>query len=73
MRRFETELDDLRQSLLEMSGLVESATSCSVRSLVERDAQQAQEVLRNEARINQIQIEIDDKATRLLALEQPVA
>src|SRR5262245_60046917 len=56
-----------------MSALVEAAIYRSVNSLVRRDAGEAQEVLRNESRINQMQIEIDEKATRLLALEQPVA
>src|ERR1017187_1591768 len=56
-----------------MSGLVESAIYHSVLSLVRGDEKQAQDVLENEARINQMQIEIDDKAVRLLALEQPVA
>ena len=73
MRHFETELDELRSMLLEMSGLVEAAIYRSVLSLVRRDQVQADDVFRNEARINRLQIEIDDKATRLLALEQPVA
>ncbi len=56
-----------------MSGLVESAVYRSVLALVEKDEGQAQQVLRNEARINQMEIEIDDLATRLLALQQPMA
>jgi phosphate transport system protein len=73
VRHFEAELDELRTLLLEMSGLVEAAIYRSVLSLVRRDEAQAEDVFRNEARINRLQIEIDDKATRLLALEQPVA
>ena len=72
-RHFEEELDELRKCLLEMSGLVELAIYRSVLSLMRRDEQQAHQVLENESRINQMQIEIDDKATRMLALEQPVA
>jgi phosphate transport system protein len=56
-----------------MSGLVESAIFRSVQALVEKDADQAERVLRDESRINQMEIEIDDLATRLLALEHPVA
>jgi len=73
MRHFEVELDKLQRRLLEMAGLVESAIHWSVRSLVERDEAQAQQVLQNEARINQMQIEIDGLTTRLLALHQPMA
>jgi len=56
-----------------MSGLVESAIYRSVLALVEKDREQVNLVLQNESRINQIEIEIDDQATRLLALDQPVA
>ncbi|MGH9358326.1 MAG: phosphate signaling complex protein PhoU [Terriglobia bacterium] len=73
MRHFEEELDELRKRLLEMSGLVESAIYRSVHSLVEKDEKLAREVIDNEPRVNQMEIEIDDMAVRLLALEQPVA
>ena len=56
-----------------MSGLVEDAVYRSVLSLAERDAQQAQRVLDNEGKINRLEIEIDELATRLLALQQPMA
>jgi len=59
--------------LLEMAGLVESAIHQSVIALVERDEQAAREVFWKEALINQKDIEIDEYATRLLALYQPMA
>ena len=73
MRHFELELEGLRKSLLEMSGLVEAAIYRSVLSLTRRDLKQADEVFRNEARVNQMEIEIDEVSTRLLALAHPVA
>src|SRR5512146_1297435 len=73
MRHFDTQLDGLRKRLLEMSGLVESGIYRSILSLTEKDEQQAMLALQNETRINQMEIEIDDLATGLLALEQPVA
>ena len=56
-----------------MAGLVESAIHLSVRSVTGRDEGQAQQVLQNEARINQMEIQIDEVATKLLALHQPMA
>ena len=73
MRHFEEELEELRKKLLEMSGLVEAGIYHSVQSLVEKDPAQGQLVTKNEIRINQMQIEIDELATTLLAREQPVA
>ena len=73
MRHFVEELDYLRSRLLEMSALVEDSVYRSVLSLADKDPQQAQKVLQNEAEINRMEIEIDDLATRLLALQQPMA
>ena len=73
MRHFQEALEELQRRLLEMAGLVESAIHNSVLSLTERDEERAQQVLLSEARINQMEIEIDDLATQLLALQQPMA
>lgn len=73
MRHFRDELDELQKRLLEMAGLVEAAIHGSVTALVNRDEQEAKEVLWKEALINQKDIEIDESATRLLALYQPMA
>ena len=73
VRHFSAELEDLNQKLLQMGGLVESAIHRAVRSLVEQDRDLAEEVIRDEPKINQIEMEIDGLATRLLALRQPVA
>lgn len=73
MRHFQEELDDLQKRLLEMAGRVESAVHWSVRSLVDRDERLARQVLKNETTINELEIRVDDVATRLLALHQPMA
>jgi phosphate transport system protein len=73
MRHFQDELNDLQNRLLEMAGVVESSIHLSIRSLVERDEEPAQQVLKNEARINQMEIRADEMATRLMALHQPMA
>ena len=45
MIHFREELEELQNKLLEMAGLVESAIHGSVRALMDRDEQQAKEVL----------------------------
>jgi phosphate transport system protein len=71
--QFREQLDEMQSRLLEMAGLVESSIHQSVVALVRRDEQAAREVLWNEALINQKDLEIDEHATRLLALYQPMA
>src|SRR6516162_5487305 len=56
-----------------MAGLVETAISRSVRSLVDQDRELAEQVIRDEPKINRMEMEIDGMVTRLLALRQPVA
>jgi phosphate transport system protein len=73
VRHFEQELDLLKGKLLEMSALVESAVYRSVQGVVEKNEELAQQVIKNEARINQLEIEIDDMAISLLALQAPLA
>jgi phosphate transport system protein len=73
MRLFTVELDELSNKLLEMAGLVETAISRSVRSLVDQDRELAEQVIRDEPKINRMEMEIDGMVTRLLALRQPVA
>jgi phosphate transport system protein len=73
MVHFREELDELQRRLLEMAGLVESAIHQSIVALVHRDEQAAKDVLWKEAQINQKDLEIDEFATRLLALYQPMA
>ncbi len=56
-----------------MGGLVESVIRKSVRALADRDKSVAEQVFQDEERINQLEMEIDNMGTRLLALHQPVA
>lgn len=73
MRHFVEDLDLLTTKLLEMSSLVEAAIQRSITAVIHKDKEAAQEVFRNEARVNEIEIEIDEFATNLLALQQPMA
>lgn len=73
MRHFVEELEELKTKLLEMSSLVEAAIFRSVTAVVQKDEALAHDVLKNEAHINQIEIEIDEFAVSLLALQQPMA
>ena len=73
MRHFVEELESLKTSLLEMSALVEVAIQRSVTAVIQKDRSAAEEVFRNEAKINAKEIQIDDAAVSLLALQQPMA
>ncbi len=72
-RHFEHDLEDLKQRLLWMAGLAEKSVHEAVQALFEKNETLAQKVLEEETAINEMQIEIDDRVLRLLALQQPMA
>ncbi len=70
---FQEELDRLKARLLEMGGLAEERVGTVVRGLVERDTALVEPVVEGDAPLNQLHIDIDSRAFRLLALHQPMA
>src|ERR1700692_2890391 len=56
-----------------MGSLVAHSIHRSVLSLVEKNEDYAHQVLRDESRIDQLEIQIDDLATSVIAREAPVA
>src|SRR5580704_15191850 len=70
---YSTELQSLRELLLNMGGRVEVAIAACVRSLTERESALAERVIDEDRQINRLEVEIDDTCRRLLALRQPDA
>lgn len=72
-RHFDEELRELKNKLLKMSSLVEEAIRLSIRSLVDRNQELAESVIKSDDAINMLEVEIDDMSLKLLALRQPQA
>jgi len=73
MSVFEDELIHLKEIILKMGCLVEIAIRDSVASLVRRDDELAQKVIKEDSKINALDIEVDEESIRLIALRQPKA
>lgn len=73
MRQFFSELERLQAEIVQMADLVKSNIHRSILCLVERNPDYADQVFRDESLVNQSEIAIDDFATRLVTLNQPVA
>jgi len=73
MRPFEEDLRLLSDTLQEMGSLVAQSVHRSVFSLIEKNEDYAHQVLRDESRIDQMEIQIDDCVASLIVREQPVA
>jgi phosphate transport system protein len=72
-RHFHEELDRLKSLLAEMAGLAEAAVRQAVEALLERDPARAEQVIVGDRAIDDLELEIDDLAIHLLALQQPLA
>jgi phosphate transport system protein len=70
---FETELQVLKQRLLKMGALVEERVHQAVTALMERRLDVAESIATGDREVNELQIEIDDRCLKLLALQQPMA
>lgn len=67
MTHHEQELSELKQRLLSMGSRAEMAVAQAVEALVNRDAALAKQVKAGDDAIDQLEIEIDDQAVRLLS------
>ena len=72
MRHLDEQIQELLKRLLLMGRLAESMIQLALRTLIERNESLSAEVYRKEKEVNDLQIEIDDSAVKLTALQQPV-
>jgi len=72
-RRFDEELEELKEQILRMGALVETQIASSIKALVERDSELARRTIENDHKVNAMDVDIDDNSVRLIALHQPMA
>jgi phosphate transport system protein len=72
MSHLEEKIQELLERLLLMGRIAESMMQLALRILIERDESLISEVFRKEKEVNDLQIEVDDTAVKLTALQQPV-
>jgi phosphate transport system protein len=72
-RHFDRELGNLKQDLLRMAALAETAVGKSVVSVTNRNSDRAREVIIDDITLNRMELAIEEQAFKLLALRQPVA
>src|SRR5437868_992390 len=72
-RHFEQDMTALKQKLLTMASHAETAVTNGIKALVDRDDDLARNVIANDSTIDHLEIEIDEMAIALLALQGPMA
>jgi phosphate transport system protein len=73
VKAFSDQLEALSASIAQMGGLAEAQFASAVEAVARRDTLQAESAVGGDKRIDALQIEIEDRALKLLALRQPMA
>ncbi|HEY1752747.1 MAG TPA: phosphate signaling complex protein PhoU [Caulobacteraceae bacterium] len=73
VRAYDEELEALTAELSRMGGLAEVEVNDAIRAIARRDVVIAQQVIGRDARLDEIETDIERRAIRLIALRQPVA
>lgn len=71
--QFDAELSGISTRVLEMGGVVESQVAQAVYSLTHFSGETASQVLRQEERVNAMEVEIDHDLSTIIARRQPTA
>ncbi len=71
--QFNVELESIRTYVLTMGGLVEQQLSFSMQALNKEDIELAKKVVRDDHKVNALEVSIDEACTRIIAKRQPTA
>lgn len=72
-KQYDAELEAVRAKVLEMGGLVEQQIVNALEALVKADPKLAKEVMENDHRVNNLEIQIDEDCSHIIARRQPAA
>lgn len=72
-KQYDAELESVRAKVLEMGGLVEQQIITANDALINLDTNLAAETIKNDEKVNQLEIEIDEACSRIIAKRQPAA
>lgn len=71
--QFDLELNTISSGIMELGGLVETQIDAAIHALSEFSVELADAVIEREARVNQMEVEIDHNLTNVIARRQPTA
>jgi phosphate transport system protein len=73
VRSYDSELEEVTRDILAMGGLVEAQLRSSLDALIERDHELAARIIETDHQIDDLERQVDELGTRILALRQPMA
>jgi phosphate transport system protein len=73
IKSYDEELHRLSNTIVEMGGLAESQLAAAIDAVMTRDSEMAASVVEGDAKVDQLERDVNNLALRLLALRQPMA
>jgi phosphate transport system protein len=73
MRQFDEELEEIRTQLMEMGGKVEQQLKNAIKAVTKADSTLAEEVIRDERLVDEMEVDIDEACILIIARRQPAA
>lgn len=71
--QFNQELEDIRNKVLIMGGLVEQQLEWAVKAFMDGDMEMAEKVIQQDKQVNALEKDIDQECLQIIALRQPAA
>ncbi|MGB1328377.1 MAG: phosphate signaling complex protein PhoU [Porticoccaceae bacterium] len=73
MTQFDEELEEIRTQLMEMGGKVEQQLKNALQAVIKADSNLAEEVIREERLVDEMEVDIDEACILIIARRQPAA
>ena len=70
---FDQELQDLRDDVLRLGSMVDTAINRSIQALKERDKDLAQQIIADDETINELRFKVEEDCVSIIARQQPAA
>ena len=71
--KYNQELEDIRNLLLNMGGMVEKQLQKAMQSLLQHNDKLAKKVIKKDLGVNAMEVKIDEECTQIIAKRQPAA
>ena len=72
-KRLQKELEKIKKRILSLGGMVEERVRMANRAIESRDRTMANQIMKTDYEIDEVEVEVEEECLKILALHQPVA
>ena len=72
-KQFTKELENIKKRILALGAMVEERVQMAIKAIDSNDSDLAQEIIKKDYEIDEIEVEIEEECLKVLALHQPMA